>query len=122
VAVILVPVGAGLLAVRRSIEPGKGLLALPGGFIGVGESWQAAGAREVLEETGLTIDPAAIRDLRALSAPDGTLLVFGLAPPVAGVPLLVANEEVSELAVLERPQPLAFPLHTRVVEEYFGRR
>ena len=32
VAVVLVPVGAGLLAVRRAIPPGRGQLALPGGY------------------------------------------------------------------------------------------
>src|SRR5262249_55249353 len=118
VAVVLVPVGNGLLAVRRAIPPRAGELALPGGYINLGESWQAAGAREVFEETGLTIDPATIRDFRVLSAPDGTVLIFGLAAPLQGpAPTLVANEEVSELVVLEHPTPLAFSLHTQVVDE-----
>jgi ADP-ribose pyrophosphatase YjhB (NUDIX family) len=120
VAVVLVPIGAGLLAVRRSIPPGQGQLALPGGYINVGESWQAAGAREVFEETGIRIDAARIRDHATLSAPDGTLLVFGLAAPLSGpLPSLVANEEVSELAILTGPQALAFSLHTEVVNRYF---
>ena len=38
VAVLLLPAGGGLLCVRRAIEPGKGLLALPGGFIDVAET------------------------------------------------------------------------------------
>jgi len=123
VAVVLVPVGNGLLAVRRAIPPRAGELALPGGYINLGESWQAAGAREVFEETGVTIDPATIRDFRVLSAPDGTVLIFGLAAPLEGpAPALVANEEVSELVVLERPTQLAFSLHTRVVDEYFNKR
>lgn len=123
VAVVLVPVGKGLLTVRRAIPPHIGELALPGGFINVGESWQQAGAREVFEETGVTIDPATIRDFRVLSAPDGTVLIFGLAAPLAGgAPSLVANEEVSELVVLERAAPLAFSLHTQVVDEYFNKR
>ncbi len=127
VAVVLVPVGKGLLTVRRSIPPHIGELALPGGYINVGESWQQAGAREVFEETGVTVDPATIRDFRVLSAPDGTVLIFGLAAPLqlpveGGAPKLVANEEVSEIVVLERPAPLAFSLHTQVVDEYFNKR
>ncbi|MFZ0545629.1 MAG: NUDIX domain-containing protein, partial [Candidatus Promineifilaceae bacterium] len=42
VAVLLQPVGEKLLVVRRGIEPGNGKLALPGGFMELGESWQTA--------------------------------------------------------------------------------
>jgi ADP-ribose pyrophosphatase YjhB (NUDIX family) len=127
VAVVLVPIGAGLLAVRRSIPPGHGQLALPGGYMNVGESWQTAGAREVYEETGIRIDAAKIRDYATLSAPDGALLVFGLAAPLSGpLPELVENAEVSELAILPgpliEPHALAFSLHTEVVNRYFAGR
>ena len=60
--------GWGLLVVRRGITPGLGELALPGGYIGMGETWQEAGAREVWEETGLRLDPAEIEDFTALTA------------------------------------------------------
>jgi 8-oxo-dGTP pyrophosphatase MutT (NUDIX family) len=122
VAVLLVPVDGGLLTVRRAIEPRLGELALPGGYISPGESWQHAGAREVLEETGVTVDPAGVVDFRVLSAPDGTVLIFGEARPLSSVPSLSPNPEVSELVVLGAPAPLAFPLHTQVVNEWFARR
>ena len=122
VAVLLVPVDGGLLTIRRAIEPHLGKLALPGGYIGVGESWQQAGAREVLEETGVTVDAAGVVDVRVLSAPDGTVLIFGEARPLASVPSLSPNPEVSELVVLRAPEPLAFPLHTQIVNEWFARR
>lgn len=124
VAVVLVPVDGGLLAIRRGVAPRQGMLALPGGFIDVGESWQAAGAREVFEETGVTIDPAAIRDVRALSAPDGTVLIFGIAPPLAAaeLPPFAPHAEASERVILGEPAELAFPLHTQVVREYFAGR
>lgn len=44
-----------VLAIRRNTEPGKGKLALPGGFQMRGETWQQAGAREVFEEIGMEI-------------------------------------------------------------------
>ena len=124
VAVVLLPVDGGLLAVRRDIEPGRGKLALPGGFIGMGESWQEAGARELFEETGIRINAQEIQDFRVLSAPDGTLLIFGLALPVSEVslPAFEANHETSETVVITTPQPLAFPLHEQAVEEFFARR
>ena len=49
------------LAVKRANNPGKGLWGLPGGYHMRGETWQQAGAREVLEETGYVIDPLKIR-------------------------------------------------------------
>lgn len=125
VAVLLVPVGGeGLLLVRRAIEPRKGQLALPGGFIGVGESWQVAGAREVLEETGITVDASQVSLFDALSAPDGTLLVFGLAPAIAAsdVPATPPEDEVSELVIVTGPVPLAFPLHDAVADRYWRER
>src|SRR5438093_810172 len=77
VAVLLVPVDEGILTIRRGIEPRMGQLALPGGFIDLGEAWQNAGARELREETGVPVDPKAIELFNVHSAPDGTLLVFG---------------------------------------------
>jgi ADP-ribose pyrophosphatase YjhB (NUDIX family) len=125
VAVLLVPVGDdGLLLVRRAIEPKRGMLALPGGFIGVGESWQQAGAREVEEETGLRLDPAAVTLYDALSAPDGTLLVFGIVPPLApaDLPEFVENDETLEVVVATEPTPLAFPLHDAVAARFWAER
>ena len=124
VSVVLLPVDHGLLTVRRAIEPRIGQLALPGGFINIGESWQAAGAREVLEETGISIDPATISDFWTRSAPDGTVLVFGLARGLSGadLPTFVANEETAELVIVRAPTPLAFPLHTDAAAAWFARR
>jgi ADP-ribose pyrophosphatase YjhB (NUDIX family) len=51
---------AGLLVIRRAIEARRGRLALVGGFLEAPESWQRGGAREVREEAGVTVDPAAL--------------------------------------------------------------
>ena len=83
VAVCLLPVGDGLLCVRRAVPPAVGQLALPGGYIDLAETWQQAAARELFEETGLRIDAAEIEHVRTLSSDrgDGILLVFGQARP-----------------------------------------
>lgn len=44
-----------VLLVRRKTEPGKGLWAFPGGFVGSDETIDAAVIRELREETGLRI-------------------------------------------------------------------
>lgn len=45
-----------LLLVRRGRDPGKGLWAVPGGKVDVGETLTEAVRREVAEETGLAVD------------------------------------------------------------------
>lgn len=120
VTVVLLPVEEGVLVVRRDIEPGRGQLALPGGFIELPESWQEAGARELQEETGVSISPQTLDVYRVYSAPDGTLLIFALAPPWSGpLPPFEGDEESSARLVIREPQPMAFSLHTRVLREFF---
>src|SRR5256885_12474508 len=45
--------GGKLVAVRRKNEPYRGMPALPGGFVELGETTVEAVVREVREETGL---------------------------------------------------------------------
>ncbi len=52
--------GAKVLLVRRGHEPLKGEWSLPGGALELGETLQQGVVREVLEETGLVVVPAAI--------------------------------------------------------------
>ncbi|MDF1592679.1 MAG: NUDIX hydrolase [Desulfobacterales bacterium] len=45
----------GVLLVRRGRAPAKGLWAIPGGSMELGETLQAAAEREIFEETGIKI-------------------------------------------------------------------
>lgn len=47
----------GIVAIRRGIEPYKGELAFPGGYIDHAEDWRLAAAREAYEELGVVLDP-----------------------------------------------------------------
>jgi 8-oxo-dGTP diphosphatase len=46
-----------LLLIKRGHEPGAGLWSLPGGRVEPGETDAEALVREMLEETGLTVEP-----------------------------------------------------------------
>jgi 8-oxo-dGTP diphosphatase len=45
-----------IILIRRRNEPFKGAYALPGGFVDIGETVEAACRREVLEEACITVD------------------------------------------------------------------
>jgi len=45
-----------LVLVKRKNPPYQGKFALPGGFVGIGESTEKAAARESFEETGLSVE------------------------------------------------------------------
>jgi ADP-ribose pyrophosphatase YjhB (NUDIX family) len=124
VAVLLLQVDGGLVVIRRAIPPRQGSLALPGGYINLGESWQHAACRELFEETGIRVAPETVADFRTLSAPDGTVLVFGLAQlgSAADLPPFAASDETSERLILRAPEELGFSLHTQVVREFFARK
>lgn len=124
VAVLILPVDGGVLTVRRTITPGLGQLALPGGFIDIGESWQEAAVRELEEEAGITIAADEVADFYARSAPEGMLLVFGVVRPrsAAELPPFTPTSEASERVIITEPIELAFPLHTEALRVFFERQ
>ncbi len=128
VAVALQPVrdaaGTALVVVRRAIEPSRGRLALPGGFVDFGESWQQAVVRELAEETRIAADPDAVRLADVLSDTAGHLLVFGLLPvrDAAELPAPAPTDETDGWQLLHAPAELGFPLHTRAAAAWFAGR
>jgi len=123
VVVLLVPVGAGLVVARRNIEPRKGTLVLPGGYLDLGESWQEGARREFMEETGITVDVGEIRLYDVSNGLDNTLVISGLAgkqPESCLQPF--SSSETQEIALIEGPMELGFPLHTTLIRRYFAER
>ena len=123
VAVVLTPVGDGVVVIRRNIEPAKGTLTLPGGYIDLGETWQEGAVRELREETGIDISVNDITLYDVENGLDDTLVIFGLAArqPREVVRQFV-TDEVQELVLIDRPIELGFPMHTRIVARYFAER
>ena len=119
--------GAGrILLARRGVEPFRGMWDIPGGYLEEGEHPLDGVRRELLEETGLVIEP--VRFLGAFmdtygDSPDAnaTLNLFWTARAVDGEP--VAADDVAELrwfAAAEIPgeHELAFTLLPRVLEAW----
>jgi 8-oxo-dGTP diphosphatase len=61
----------GLLLVRRTMNPGRGLWALPGGYLDLGEDPRDAAAREAAEEAGIDVEVGDVIDVFANPAAEG---------------------------------------------------
>ena len=122
VVVAIVPVAGGLVAVRRNIEPSKGTLTLPGGYLDLGETWQEGASRELREETGILIPPEEFTLYDVANGLDDTLVIMGVAtlrPASCLQPF--QSEETQEVVLLDRAQELGFPLHTLVAARFFNK-
>jgi 8-oxo-dGTP diphosphatase len=127
VGLVLVPVEMdddgplGLILVRRDIEPARGQLCVPGGFIEFGETWNEGAARELREETGLPAiaDDVALFDVQSTGA---HILIFGIVDPrpIGTLPEPAAAHESSGWVIIRKPQVVAFPTHTVVIEKFFA--
>jgi ADP-ribose pyrophosphatase YjhB (NUDIX family) len=123
VVVVLLPVNEGLVVIRRNIDPRKGTLTLPGGYIDLGETWQEGARRELLEEAGIDIAGSEIRLYDVQNGLDDTLVIFGLAEKQPGEVLKpFTSAETQEVLLINRPVELGFVMHTRVVARYFAER
>lgn len=133
VGVIVMRAGKVLL-VQRGKDPGRGLWAVPGGMVELGESSRTAAAREAKEETGLDVEVGevfwvadAIR-----RAPDGRVLYHNvivdyLARAPTGEPAC-ADDAMDvrwcgpeELAEIE-PTPTMWPLLEKLFSQSFADR
>jgi ADP-ribose pyrophosphatase YjhB (NUDIX family) len=111
----------GVLLIQRGIEPCRGLWALPGGYLELGETWQQGAARELFEETGLVVDPDLISLVDVDMNPKRTqILVFAKGPAytVKTLPKIARNEEVLDDKILYDPEELAFPPQTKLVKSF----
>lgn len=125
VGVLIVPLldhPGHVLAVRRAIQPGLGQLALPSGYLESHEPWRNGCARELQEETGITIDPHTVTLLHAETPPTNlsVLLLFASTHPQHFPKHFEPNDEVSELAAVptDGSVRLAFDLHNEVLARY----
>jgi len=122
VAVIITDEQGRLLLTKRSVEPGKGLWCLPGGFIEMGETPMETVIRETMEETGLEIVPEYVIDAHAkINGFHGDVIIIGYFAHVTGGKLTAGDdaEEAGYFSVDDLPE-LAFRSHIRFIEKHFN--
>jgi 8-oxo-dGTP diphosphatase len=115
----------GLLALERGIEPKRGALALPGGYLEY-EDWRVGLLRELKEETSVAgLNAQSVTEQAVRSIDNGKkLIIFGLVPAIDEKELqhFTPREECPRLKVLFAPEELAFPTHTEVAKNFFEMR
>lgn len=116
--------GSKVLMIRRKKEPFAGRLALSGGFVNEGETAEDAVRREVMEETGLEVEPVDILGVYSDPARDPrrhTLTVVFVAIMVGGKEKAsddAAGLEWIDLADVQKMEDeIAFD-HARILGDY----
>ena len=115
---VVIPAEEGVVLIRRGSDPFKGQWALPGGFVEVGETMEAAAVREAAEETGLVVELAHLAGVYSEPErdPRGHNVSVAFLARVLGGELL-ASTDASEVSVLDPGAvDLAFD-HRRVVDD-----
>jgi 8-oxo-dGTP diphosphatase len=105
-----------VLIERRHPPPGH---ALPGGFVDIGETVEAAARREALEETGLEVTLKLL--LGVYSDPDrdvrGHTVSIVYVAEAHGVPTAGDDAAAVRVVALDELPPLAFD-HNRILADY----
>jgi ADP-ribose pyrophosphatase YjhB (NUDIX family) len=117
--IAVIPMAAGVVMVRRDIDPGHGLWVLPGGFVDRGEVVEEAVVRETQEETHLNVRP--LRLLNMYSYPDHPTVVAAFVTEYVSGELSAGDEtlEARVFALNEIPWPrLAFPATREALLDY----
>ena len=105
-----------LLLIQRGHDPEAGRWSLPGGRIEPGESDRQALVREMLEETGLTVEPGPLVGAAERPGPAGTVLdIRDYAATVTGGTLRAGDDAASTSWVPPADVP-DWPLTTGLAE------
>ena len=108
----------GIVLIRRDRPPFSGCYALPGGFVEIGETVEAACKREAKEETGLDIELAGLIGIYSDPSRDPRGHVVSVAFLARGKGDLMAGSDAREAEVfsLKSLPDLAFD-HARIISD-----
>ena len=113
---------AGIVLLKRAIDPQRGLWVFPGGFVDRGEAGGDAAIRETLEEVGLRVSLTGILD--AYSTPGNAVVVVVYAAEVVGGTLEARDETLEVRAFTPEEIPwdeLGFESTRSALRDYLNR-
>lgn len=126
VATALIPVstnqGIRLLSVVRNIEPQRGGIGLPGGYVDKLENFEQAAARETWEETGLKLLPEDFSLILSRVTQQNNTLVFcnyKYIVKASDIDLNFSNQETQKIILSDSNQEYCFPTHAEVAKKFW---
>ena len=92
----------GIVVVRRALQPNRGGLVLPGGYIHYGESAEEAIVREINEETGLVFNSSDVKSFGYDSTPSKAhIMLCGILPFVTEKDVLKVFSPTREVSAVK---------------------
>jgi ADP-ribose pyrophosphatase YjhB (NUDIX family) len=116
VGAIVVDDSGRMLLVLRGHPPGEGLWSIPGGRVEPGESDAEAVAREVLEETGLTVVPGRLAGTVDRPGPGGVVYEIRDYLAVISGGTLSAGDDAADARWFTHDELVRLPLTTGLLD------
>ena len=108
-----------LLLVRRTMEPGRGRWALPGGYLDVGEDPRVAAAREAVEEAGVEVTVGEVIDVFANPVDEGgAVFVLFAATWRSGEPVAGDDADAAQFFRRDGLPEIAFASTAHAIERW----
>lgn len=127
VSAALIPVstdnGIKLLGVIRNIEPARGQMGLPGGYVDKIETFEQAAVRETFEETGLQLKEENFSLMVSRTTPQNNTLVFcnyNYIVKSSEIDWDFSNGETQKVVLADPGQSFCFPSHTEVAQKFWN--
>jgi 8-oxo-dGTP diphosphatase len=116
---VIIEVGDRIVLVRRKNPPDG--WAIPGGFVEVGETVEAAAVREALEETGLSVDLVLLLGVYSDPSRDPRFHTVGTVYVGRAEGTPSGGDDAAEARLFcekDLPSPIAFD-HAKILSDYF---
>jgi 8-oxo-dGTP diphosphatase len=114
--------GIRLLSVVRNIDPCRGEVGLPGGYVDKLETFEQAAARETFEETGLLLRAEDFSLMLSRVTPQNNTLVFcnyNHIVKASDIDMSFSNSETQKIVLSDPTQSFCFPSHQEVAKKFW---
>ena len=113
-----------LLLIKRGVEPAMGKWALPGGYVEIDESLEAAGKRELQEETGIIGTPGKLVGVYLQESQTyGYVMIGGLEFIAENYDIIAGDDAMDAKFIDLKSLPeLPFSSHKKLIDAFLKKK